>query len=80
METNNLNHTNNEYDYIIAHPSYEVNQIFMSLGVRETVTTTIKWKIRIFISYREKIYPYRKKAYSNTKIRQSYFMNKIKCS
>lgn len=39
METNNLNHTHNEYDSIIAHPSYEVNQIFMSLGFRETVIT-----------------------------------------
>ena len=37
METNNLNNTDNEHDSIIAHPSYEVNQTFMSLGFRETV-------------------------------------------
>lgn len=37
METNNLNNTDNEHDITIAHPSYEVNQTFMSLGFRETV-------------------------------------------
>lgn len=39
METNNPNHTDNEHDCIIAHPSYEVNQIFMSLGFREMIIT-----------------------------------------
>jgi len=37
METNNKNNTQNEHDIIIAHPSYEVNQTFLSLGFRETV-------------------------------------------
>ncbi|GAN33974.1 MULTISPECIES: DUF3631 domain-containing protein [Candidatus Brocadia] len=37
MEKNNPTHTDNEHDIIIAHPSYEVNQTFMSLGFRETV-------------------------------------------
>lgn len=37
METNNINNTQNEHDIIIAHPSYEVNQTFLSLGFRETV-------------------------------------------
>ncbi len=37
METNNINNTQNEQDIIIAHPSYEVNQTFLSLGFRETL-------------------------------------------
>ncbi len=37
METNNPTHTDNEHDIIIAHPSYEVTQAFMSLGFREVV-------------------------------------------
>lgn len=37
METNNTNNTQNEHDIILAHPSYEVNQAFLSLGFREMV-------------------------------------------
>ncbi len=37
METNNLNNTQNEHDFVIAHPSYEVSPTFMSLGFRETL-------------------------------------------
>ncbi|MBI2472798.1 MAG: DUF3631 domain-containing protein [Planctomycetes bacterium] len=37
METNNTNNIQDEHNIIIAHPSYEVNQTFMSLGFRETV-------------------------------------------
>ncbi|BBO18498.1 conserved hypothetical protein [Candidatus Brocadia pituitae] len=37
METSNTANIQNEYDIILAHPSYEVNQTFLSLGFRETV-------------------------------------------
>ena len=39
METNNQDKTDNEQEIIIAHPSYEVSQTFISLGFRETIVS-----------------------------------------